>query len=244
VQASLATAEAELGAGGGKVQIRIGTFQTVSSLLLPHVVRELERRAAHVEVVLDNSPGDTRLVTALDHGEIDASFVDLPLRFEGGLHTEPLAVDEYVLVMPRSARRDAAQEPLHPVDLRGLNLIGFKTSGSTQRVIDQLRADGIEPHFVLRSDDNNVVQGFVAAGFGAALIPRLAAELLTGSFHVRSFEPALPPRIIGLAWTRDLTEAPWLITFIESTRRVVSQIWRDRALEPLQEVPRLARAHK
>jgi hypothetical protein len=61
---------------------------------------------------------------------------------------------------------------------------------------------------------------------------------------VRSFEPALPPRIIGLAWTRDLTEAPWLITFIESTRRVVSQIWRDRALEPLQEVPRLARAHK
>jgi DNA-binding transcriptional LysR family regulator len=244
VQASLATAEAELGSNNGKVQIRVGTFQTVSSLLLPHVVRELERRAAQVEIVLDNSPGDTRLVTALDRGEIDASFVDLPLRFEGGLRTEPLAFDEYVLVMPRNARRAATDECLQPVDLRGLNLIGFKSSGSTQRVIDQLRADGIEPQFVLRSDDNNVVQGFVAAGFGAALIPRLAADLLTGSFEIRRFDPSLPPRIIGLAWTRDLTEAPWMVTFIEATRQVVSRIWRERAVEPLLDVPRLASAHK
>ena len=87
--------------------------------------------------------------------------------------------------MPRNGR-PASADPLHPVDLRGLNLIGFKSSGSTQRVIDQLRADGVEPHFVLRSDDNNVVQGFVTAGFGAALIPRLAAELLSGSFEVTS----------------------------------------------------------
>jgi DNA-binding transcriptional LysR family regulator len=242
VQASLATAEAELCAGNGKVQIRIGTYQTVSSLLLPHVVRELERRAAHVEIVLENSLGDMTLIQSLDRAEIHASFVDLPLRFEGGLQTEPLALDEYVLVMPRNGRRGAEEEPLQPVDLRGLNLIGFKTSGSTQRVIDQLRADGIDPHFVLRCDDNNVVQGFVAAGFGAALIPRLTAELLTGSFDVRSFEPALPPRIIGLAWTRDLSEAPWLDLFITATRRVVAQIWRDRSFEAPQSLPRVAGA--
>lgn len=242
VQASLATAEAELCAGNGKVQIRIGTYQTVSSLLLPHVVRELERRAAHVEIVLENSLGDMTLIQSLDRAEIHASFVDLPLRFEGGLQTEPLALDEYVLVMPRNGRRGAEGEPLQPVDLRGLNLIGFKTSGSTQRVIDQLRADGIDPHFVLRCDDNNVVQGFVAAGFGAALIPRLTAELLTGSFDVRSFEPALPPRIIGLAWTRDLSEAPWLDLFITATRRVVAQIWRDRSFEAPQSLPRVAGA--
>jgi DNA-binding transcriptional LysR family regulator len=244
VQASLATAEAELGAANGKVQIRIGTYQTVSSLLLPHVVRDLERRAADVEIVLENSLGDMTLIQSLDRGEIHASFVDLPLRFEGGLQTEPLALDEYVLVMPRNGRPCAEREPLQPVDLRGLNLIGFKTSGSTQRVIDQLRADGIDPHFVLRCDDNNVVQGFLAAGFGAALIPRLTAELLTGSFDVRSFEPALPPRIIGLAWTRDLAEAPGLQAFIAATRRVVAQIWRDRSFEPPQDLPRLARAQR
>jgi len=245
VQSSLATAEAELAAGADNVQIRIGTFQTVSSLLLPHVVRELERRAAGVEIVLDNSPGDTRLVTALDRGEIEASFVDLPLRFDGGIQTEPLAVDEYVLVLPRNGRRAVPTEPLQPRDLRGLNLIGFKSSGSTQRVIDQLRADGLDPHFVLRSDDNNVVQGFVTAGFGAALIPRLAAELLSGTLDVRAFEPALPPRIIGLAWMRDLAEMPSLQVFIDATRAVVSQVWRDRAFgKVVEEIPRLARAQQ
>ena len=111
-------------------------------------------------------------------------------------------------------------------------------------MIDQLRADGIDPHFVLRSDDNNVVQGFVAAGFGAALIPRLAAELLTGSFEVRSFEPLLPPRIIGIAWTRSLGDAPWLATFIEATRHVVARVWRDRTIERPHEVRRLAGAQQ
>jgi DNA-binding transcriptional LysR family regulator len=185
--------------------------------------------------VLDDCPGDTRLVTSLDRGDLDACFVDLPLRFERGLQTDPLAVDEYVLVMPRNGRRGAAGEPIHPSDLRGVNLIGFKSSGSTQRVVDHLRSEGIEPQFVVRSDDNTVVQGFVAAGFGAALIPRLAADLLSGPFDVRPFEPALPPRIIALAWTRDLSSAPWLQAFVGATRRVVVRIWRERAVDAVQQ---------
>jgi DNA-binding transcriptional LysR family regulator len=246
IQASLASAEAELGAGAGKVQLRIGTFQTVAAHLLPHVVRELERRAPHVEIVLDDCPGDARLVTSLDRGDLDACFVDLPLRFQGELQTDPLAIDEYVLVTPRNGRRAAQGEPIHPAELRTLNVISFKSSGSTQRVVDHLRAEGIEPRFVLRSDDNNVVQGFVAAGFGSALIPRLAADLLSSNFDIRPFEPALPPRIIGLAWTRDLGTTPWLHAFVGATRLVVGHIWRDRAVETVRhaEPPHLARAQQ
>src|SRR3954464_303647 len=40
IQANLASAEAELGADSGKVLLRVGTYQTVAALLLPHVVRE------------------------------------------------------------------------------------------------------------------------------------------------------------------------------------------------------------
>src|SRR4051812_28672531 len=61
VQSSLATAEAELRAGADKVQIRIGTFQTVSSLLLPPLLRELGRPAAGGEIVLDKNPRGTRV---------------------------------------------------------------------------------------------------------------------------------------------------------------------------------------
>ncbi|MFL5950207.1 MAG: LysR family transcriptional regulator [Gaiellaceae bacterium] len=240
VQSSLATAEAEVCTG--KARLRIGTYQTVSSLLLPHVIRELERREPQVDIVLDDRPVDGILVKALERNEIDACFVDLPLRFEGHLQTRPLAFDDYVLVLPRNGQRGIGTS-VHPIELRGLNLIGFKSSGSTQRVIDHLRADGIEPHFVVRADDNNVVQGFVTAGFGAALIPRLTAELMSGSFDVRAFEPALPPRVIALAWKDDLTVAEPVRAFVDATTRVVRQIWRERAIETLHEVPPVASAH-
>ena len=230
IQASLATAEAELDAEAGTTRLRVGVYQSVAAHLLPHVMRELGRKAPHVELVLDDCPGDVRLVASLDRGELDACFVDLPLRFDRGLEKEALAVDEYVLVVPRNGRRTPLQESVRPAELRGLKLITFKSSGSTQRVIDHLRASGIEPQFVLRSDDNNVVQGFVAAGFGAALIPRLAAELLSGSLDVLPFEPALPPRIIALAWTHDLATAPCLQAFVAATRRVAGRIWHDRAV--------------
>ena len=230
IQASLSTAEAELAGRAGTTQLRIGAYQSVAAHLLPHVVRELGRKAPHVELLLDDCPGDVRLVASLDRGDLDACFVDLPLRFDRGLQKEPLAVDDYVLVVPRNGRRAARHESIRPAELRGVKLIAFKSSGSTQRVIDYLRAEGIEPQFVLRSDDNNVVQGFVAAGFGAALIPRLAADLLSESLDVRPFEPALPPRIIGLAWTRDLESAPCLQTFVAATQRVAGKIWHDRAI--------------
>ena len=240
VQSSLTTAEAELCTG--KARVRVGTYQTVSSLLLPHVVRELERRHPELEIVLDDRPVDAILVKALERNEIDACFVDLPLRFEGGLKTRRLAVDEYVLVLPRNGQSGIGT-PVHPVELRGLNLIGFKSSGSTQRVIDHLRADGIEPHFVVRSDDNNVVQGFVTAGFGAALIPRLTAELMSGSFDVRPFEPSLPPRVIALAWKDDLNVATSVRAFVEATTRVVRRIWHDRATDTMHELPSVASVH-
>src|SRR3954452_23541790 len=54
VQSSLATAEAEVCTG--KARLRIGTYQTVSSLLPPHVIRELERREPQVDIVLDDRP--------------------------------------------------------------------------------------------------------------------------------------------------------------------------------------------
>jgi DNA-binding transcriptional LysR family regulator len=226
IHASLATAEAELGAE--TVRLRIGTYQTVAALLLPHVVRELARTDPDIEVIFDDRSGDSPLVEDLERGELDACFVDLPRHDQDAMHTEPLALDEYVLVLPRNGRKATAREPLRAAELRGLKLIAFKSSGSTHRLIGHLRAEGIDPQFVLRTDDNNVVQGFVAAGFGAALIPGLAAQLLSGSFDVVPFEPPLPPRLIGLAWTRDLGTTPTLRAFVAATRRVAGRVWRGR----------------
>ena len=229
IQANLATAAAELGTPERGGHLRVGTYQTVAARLLPHVLRELARTAPHIEVVLTDTPGDEKLVTALDHGDLDFAFVDLPVRCDRELQTQPLAVDEYVLVVPRDAPQAANADSIPVAELKHLKLIGFKGSGSTQRVIAHLRTQGIEPQFVLRSDDNAVIQGFVAAGFGAALVPQLAADLLGEDFAVLRVEPSLPPRVIALAWVRDLSAAPSAEIFVQTTRAVVARLWRDIA---------------
>lgn len=237
IQANLAIAEAELVGVGEAAQLRIGAYQTIAAHLLPHVLREFARETPQIEVILTDTPGDERLVTLLEAGELDLAFVDLPLRLHRDLETESLAIDDYVLVVPHDSPLALRGEPVRLGDLSELKLIGFNHSGSTQRVITHLRSQAVEPKFALRSDDNTVVQGFLAAGFGAALIPRLAADLLGGQFAVLSFESPLPPRVIGLAWIRELAACPSAALFLATTRKIVARLWSDRVIagESLQE---------
>jgi DNA-binding transcriptional LysR family regulator len=246
IQANFATAEAELGTAAKGGLLRIGTYQTVAAHLLPHVLRELARTSPEVEVVLTDTPGDERLVDFLDRGDLDLAFVDLPSRSQRGLQTASLAIDEYVLVLPPNSPQALRGESIGLDELDVLKLISFKTSGSTQRVIEHLRGQGVEPKFALRSDDNTVVQGFVAAGYGAALIPRLAADLFAGEFAVLSFESPLPPRIIGLAWAGELSASPYAEIFVATTRNVIARLWSDRAISEEREgrPGRLVRARR
>jgi len=228
IQGNLATAEAELGALADGGQLRVGTYQTVAAHLLPHVLRELAETTPRLQVMLTDAPGDERLVSSLHQGGLDLAFVDLPLRFQRDLRTESLAIDEYVLVVPRASPQAERGKPIRLEELRELKLIGFKTSGSTQQLIAHLRGQGIDPQFALRSDDNTVIQGFVAAGFGAALIPALAADMLAPDLAVMSFETPLPPRIIGLAWVRKLSQGAE--AFVATTRTVAARLWCDRVI--------------
>lgn len=226
IQASLAVAEADLLAAADGGPLRIGAYQTIAAHLLPHVFRELAHKTPSVRMLLTETPEDEKLARLLDQGELDLAFVDLPLRLPRDYATESLASDEYVLVLPHDApRAQRGGRPVQLAELGEFELIGFKSSGSTHRVIAYLRGRGIETRFALRSDDNSVVQGFVAAGFGAALIPSLAASLWGNEFAVLRFQAQLPPRVIGLAWLRDLSSVPAARVFVATTRKIVARLW-------------------
>ena len=59
-----------------------------------------------------------------------------------------------------------------------------------------------------RSDDNGTVQGLVAAGFGAALVPLLAVDQADERVRILALEPEIPERRIALAWHRDRHRSP------------------------------------
>jgi DNA-binding transcriptional LysR family regulator len=89
--------------------------------------------------------------------------------------------------------REIAEQPL----------IGYRNCRATEILVDQLRATGREPHFVLRSDENGVVQGLAGAGIGVALVPRLAVDENDDSVRIVELGPRIAPRVIGIARHRD-----------------------------------------
>ena len=90
--------------------------------------------------------------------------------------------------------------------------------------LDSFRAAGIEPNIVLRSDYNEVVQGFAAAGFGIALMPRLAVNPCDCRTAIVDLDGLIPPRRLAIAWHRDRATNEALDAFVSHVAEVASEI--------------------
>jgi DNA-binding transcriptional LysR family regulator len=219
IQARLAAAQADMEAlvAGESGTLRIGTFQSVASRVLPQLVQRFSTEWPDVEIRLTERDDDMDLLDFVERGELDVAFVMLPLP-DGPFEAVEVVSDEYLLI----SHLDAALESV--ADLEGVPLIGFRQCRSHALLEDAMRKLGIEPNVVFRSDDNGTVQSFVATGMGAAVMPRLAVDLDDPRVHLALLEE-LEPRRIGIAWHRDRWRPPALDAFVGlaldgETRRV------------------------
>jgi DNA-binding transcriptional LysR family regulator len=68
------------------------------------------------------------------------------------------------------------------------------------------------------------VQGLVASGFGAALVPLLAVDPTDERVHLLEVEPEIPHRRIALAWHRDRHRSPAARAFLELAAEVCADV--------------------
>ena len=87
-----------------------------------------------------------------------------------------------------------------------------------------LRDAGHAVEYAFQSDDNGTLQGLVAAGFGAALVPLLAVSPGDDRVRVMELEPAVPPRVLAVVWHRDRHRSPAAKAFVEIARRVSAEV--------------------
>jgi DNA-binding transcriptional LysR family regulator len=223
IAARLQAAQADLAAldAGDAGPLRIGTYQSVGARVLPRLLREFTAEWPKVDVTLRESADDAELVQLVERGELDLTFVVLPLG-PGPYETVELMRDPYVLVVP------AGSELAHDVRVPRLRdilehpLIGFRTCRTTRQVEDRLRQAGSEPRIVFRSDDNGTVQGLVAAGVGLAIVPRLTVDPSDESIEVIDLGDRVPDRLIGIAWHRDRRRTPAAEAFVELARSLTA----------------------
>ena len=226
IAARLAAAQADLNAlGDGEAgTLRVGVFESVGQRILPEVMRRFLESWPKVHVALTESADDTELLSSVERGELDVTFADLPL-VEGPFESLELLRDPYVLVVP--AASELAQRAVAPPvrEIAALDLIGPRHC----RSLVQLEGVFRQPlRFVFRSDHNQTVQALVAAGVGAALVPRLTVDPHDDATALLEL-PKLPPRLIGLAWHRDRYRAPAARSFVETAEAVSAAL----RLEPV-----------
>jgi DNA-binding transcriptional LysR family regulator len=223
IAARLQAAQADLVAldAGDAGPLRIGAYQSVGARVLPALLREFSADWPRVEITLQESADDRDLLALVERGDLDLSFVVLPLD-PGPFESVELFRDPYVLVVPAGSPLGTRDRPPSLRELVEHPLISYRTCRTTQRVEDRLRHVGREPDIVFRSDDNGTIQGLVKAGVGIAIVPRLTVDETDPSITVVDLAERVPPRLIGIAWHRDRRRTPAAEAFVELARRITA----------------------
>jgi DNA-binding transcriptional LysR family regulator len=224
-QLDAAQADLRTLAGGTDRTLRVGVVQSVASRLLPEALVGL--RATDPEVGVDVvEAGDRELFAQVEAGELDVAFGELPLadgRFEG---TEVL-VDPCVLVVPAHADAFGAGGPATLADLVALPLVRVQGWPLLDLVEQQLRAAGHPPRFTLSADANATVQALVAAGCGAAILPRLAVVPDDPRVAVHELGDLLPARRLALYWHADRRRRDGVDAFAAAVREAIAAVAGD-----------------
>lgn len=224
IVASLRAAEADLRAlaSGTKGSLRLGTFQSVGMTVLPSLLSRYRAAWPEVEVTLVESPSPTALLEQVERGELDLSFEVLPVP-AGPFEVIELMVDPHVLLVPRDSPLASQHKRLTLRELGELSLIGFRHP-LAHGAEAHLHARGITPRFVFRSDESGTVQGLVASGFAAAIMPRLTVNLEDARVVALDIGGLVPPRTIVLVRHSDRYSSPATQAFEDVAREVCAHL--------------------
>ena len=224
IVARLHAAQADLNAlvQGQLGSLRIGTFQSVGAKVLPEIMSRFRREWPRVDLELRESTSDDDLLRLVERGELEVAFTMVPT-LEGPFEWQELLRDPYVLAVPADSELASAGRTRLP-ELGGLSLIGNRACRTTSLAESELALRGVEVEVDFRLDDNGTVQGLVAAGFGAAIVPLLAVDENDDRIRVLGIEPAIPERRIALAWHRDRHRSPAARAFLELAAEVCAEV--------------------
>jgi len=215
---ALADAVDRFKAGDGRIDI--GTFQSVSTVILPSVMRRLRDEHPACEIRLSEMPPeDPRL------GDMDLLFYDRAV--EGDLEHVRLMDDPYLLVaLP-------GELPDGPVALQQLDdrpMVGCHQACDDAWLGPALTEAGARPRIVYRTPGNEAILSMVRAGMGWAVLPWLALHgsdaRSDGRIAIHELRPA-PTRGIYLHWPATSSRSPLAVRATEIAAEIAAEVSAD-----------------
>ncbi|MGW2827394.1 LysR family transcriptional regulator [Streptomyces sp. NPDC001443] len=211
------TALADLRAGRtGHLTARY--FATAGSTLMAPALARLRAEYPGVRVDLQlTDPKDP--LREVKRGRADLAVVVQARDRDGdGFRLVHLLDDPYAAVLPLGHPL-AGEEVIDLGALSGEQWVGSEPPGPClEPVIDSCAAAGFSPDFVIQSEDYATAQGFVAAGLGVGLMPRLGLRNPHPGVVVRPVRNPEPIRVISTAVREIAFEQPALRGLLAALR--------------------------
>ena len=202
---------------GGRADI--GTFQSVSNVLLPPVLTRLrdEHPGADIRLYEDEESAVGKVLA----GELDLCFGVGPCRND--VESVNLLDDPYVLVARRGEFPDGT---VNVEVLDGLQMVAFPLSCDMNRIENKLGALGVRPVTVFRTLDNGAVIAMVRAGLGPAIMPLLAVDIDPDDDELcmHATNPVIEPRQICVMWQANRTLSPVALRLLDISVEVCREL--------------------
>jgi DNA-binding transcriptional LysR family regulator len=233
IEARLLAAKADMLAleAGDAGQLRVGTFQSVGTRILPTLLRRFSEAHPAVEVVLRESADERELLEMIERGELDLTFWTLPVAAEPYDSVELLR-DPYVLVVPAGSPLAELKRTPTLKEIALQPLVGFNNCSAMDEVESCLASTGRSPNIVFRSDNNGTVQGLVGAGVGVSVAPLLTVDEDDPSTVTIDLRGRVPERVIGLVWHGDRHRSAAAEAFVDSALEVCAELSQGMPVEP------------
>lgn len=160
----------QLAAKGNGI-IRLGLLRVLGVDFIPELISEFKKNDPdHNYVFTIDTDVSQNLLEHLENGDYDMVFATPP-KNSAGFELTPVAKQDLVVIVPS----DHPLADQYGVDLRDTlkyPYIHFKKSSGMRSVIDELYEEiGQDPNIAYEIDEDQVVAGMVAAGFGIAIVP-------------------------------------------------------------------------
>jgi DNA-binding transcriptional LysR family regulator len=238
-------AETELGALRVRdgVALRVGRVDRLAAAVVPRLIACLRREHAAITVVVEDIESVAGLLERIEEQELEIGLCPLPLS-RGAFESHELYSDHLVALVAKHSRLAGTNGPVSLRDLAALPLVGNLTARPWLEA--RVRADGLDPSFVVRCDDDAMLQEVAAADVGVAIVPRSAATRCRDDVAIIEISPEILTPVAGVVHSRRRSGDVALGAFVDAARAACCELGladvRDRTNRPLSVARATARA--
>lgn len=203
--------EANLSKGLQGGHVRVASFRSVATHILPRVIAGFRQRFPAIAVIITEHDDYPEVEQALRNGHADVGFTLLPSSDE--FDAWELLKDEYLALFPPQFQLNGDQ--LTWEQLAGYPLILPPESCTCcSRIEEHCLAHDRRLNVAYEVREDSTTVNMVIQGLGATIMPRLAAEPIPAEVQVYSLPDPLQ-RVIGVAVVANALLTPAVFAFLD-----------------------------